>query len=96
MLNPRHNILGVKVFLEKLTPYSYIGRIMRLLTRTVSRHPWTRGEIGTDLKAVHASSRWWTLTKAIHHSGSHGIGLVGSLVLVDDAVFPNFKEEINV
>ena len=69
---------------------------MRLLARTYSYHPWTRGEILTDHKTgfinsqVDVTSSGSGACRTVRHTA------VGYLVLVDNTLFPNFKEEINV
>mgnify|MGYP003572438615 CR=1 FL=1 len=60
---------------------------MRLLANTFSCHPWTEGK----MKIYHKTGydRLIIISQTLS-------GLVDSVVLVDDTVFPNFKEEINV
>ena len=65
---------------------------MRLLTKTFSRHPWTEGEMKINRKAGYDRLNKQT-TCPINRTL---FGLVNSFVLVDDTLFPNFKEEINV
>ena len=60
---------------------------MKLLTMTFSCHPWTEGEIKIDCKAGYDRLNLFSQTLS---------GLVDSVVMVDDTMFPNFKEEINV
>ena len=60
---------------------------MRLLTKTFSCHPWTEGKMKIYRKARYDRLNLFSQTLS---------GLVDSVVLADDTVFPNFKEEINV
>ena len=65
---------------------------MKLLTKTFSCHPWTEGKMKINRKAGYDR-----LIGQLTCLNSQTLsGLVNSVVLVDDTMFPNFKEEINV
>ena len=65
---------------------------MRLLTKTFSCHPWTEGEMKIDRKTGYDR-----LKRQVNCLVSQTLSsLVNSVVLADDTLFPNFKEEINV
>ena len=69
---------------------------MRLLTKTYSCHPWTVGEIIIGRKAGLERLLEHAISLAPCSSGQNLSGLADLLVLVNNTVFPNFKEEINV
>lgn len=68
---------------------------MRLLIKTYSCHPWTRGEILTDREIDYKVVVCQIFARICRHLAIV-IDLVGYVVLIDNTLFPNFKEEINV
>ena len=70
--------------------------IMRLLVKTYSCHPWTVGEIIISRKASLEGLHEQAISLASCSAGHYLSGLADLVVLVDNTVFPNFKEEINV
>ena len=69
---------------------------MRLLVKTYFRHPWTVGEIIISLRIGLERLREQAIGLASCSAGHYLSGLADLVVLIDNTVFPNFKEEIDV